>query len=111
MPRPVRQVYNPPGPSTLSTVPRTRTGGDGCWAKVADVASRAKPAAPKARRVIGSIVILPNPRRPINAGHRMNNPPQSCLFQPQQFPGLATQYQRQCSGSQTNFLDGIPKTF
>jgi hypothetical protein len=28
------------------------------------------------RRVIWSIVILPNSRRPKNAGHRMNNPPQ-----------------------------------
>src|SRR5215471_21648805 len=47
------------GPSTPSTVPRTRTVGDCCWAKVADVASsKAKPAAPKARRIVWSIVIL-----------------------------------------------------
>jgi Transposase len=46
------------GPSTPSTVPRTRTVDDCCWAKVSDVASsRAKLAAPKARRVIWSIVI------------------------------------------------------
>jgi hypothetical protein len=38
-------------------------------------------------------VILSNFRRPINAGHRMNNPPQSCLFQPQQFPGVCTENQ------------------
>jgi hypothetical protein len=49
------------GPSTPSTVPRTRTVDDCCWAKVADVAtSKTKPAAPKARRVILSIVIPPN---------------------------------------------------
>src|SRR5262249_4467270 len=62
-------------------VPRTRTVG-ACSAKVADVdSSKTKPAAPKARRVILSIVILPTCRRSMNAGHRMNNR-QSCLFQP-----------------------------
>ena len=51
------------GPSTPSMVPRTRTVGGCCWAKVADVTIRAKPAAPKDRRVIWSILILPYSRR------------------------------------------------
>src|SRR5262249_31362624 len=49
---PSRDLTVSTGPSTASTVPRTRTGG-GCWAKLADVtSSRANPAAPNARRVI-----------------------------------------------------------
>src|SRR5438445_13604913 len=49
---PSRDLTVSTGPSTASTVPRTRTGG-GCWAKLTDVASsRAKPAAPSARRAI-----------------------------------------------------------
>src|SRR5262249_8928253 len=49
-------------PSASSTVPRTRTVDDRCWAKVVDVASsRTTPAAPNARRVIWSIVILRTP--------------------------------------------------
>src|SRR3981081_651127 len=43
-------------PSTPSTVPRTRTGGD-CWAKLAEPASiKAKLEAPNMRRVILFIV-------------------------------------------------------
>ena len=49
---PSRDLTVSSGPSTASTVPRTRTGA-GCWAKLADVASsRAKPATPKTRRVV-----------------------------------------------------------
>src|SRR5262249_37591510 len=60
-------------------VPRTRTVGDCCWARVVVVASsRAKPAAPKARRVIPSIVVLPN-----FAGRSMTKIlRESCLFRP-----------------------------
>jgi hypothetical protein len=36
----------------------------------------------KVRRVIWSIVILPNSRRPKNAGHRMNNPAAVMLVSP-----------------------------
>src|SRR5262249_2829564 len=71
------------GPSTPSMVPRTRTVGDCCWARVVVVASsRAKPAAPKARRVIPSIMVLPNFAGRSMPPHPMKNPSQSCLFRP-----------------------------
>src|SRR5882724_4802916 len=56
---PSRDLTTTMSPSTPSTVPRTRTGGD-CWAKLADPASiKANPEVPNVRRDILFIVILP----------------------------------------------------
>jgi hypothetical protein len=63
-------------------VPRTRTGG-GCWAKLTDVASsRAKPAAPSARRAIWFMSSSENLVAGETLDDRINNPSRLRLFPP-----------------------------